>query len=117
MAGNYGNENLAFITGCQYLTVDGTSDSITLPEGVHAVDLYSTEDAWVQIGERGVTAPTVAAPGAEKTEIDGFFMAADVWYTGIPVPLGNDAKKVPISAIQGPSATAGTLYVNYRKFS
>lgn len=112
MSGVHGNDNLAWLRGCQFLTIDGTSDSVTLPENIQAVEIYSDVVCWVQISRPGES-PTVAAPGAEKTEIEGFFLPATTVYP-VPVPDGNAANPIKVTAIQ--AAGAGTLYVNYRSF-
>jgi hypothetical protein len=112
MSGIYGNDNLAFVGGGQYLTVDGTSDNITLPVNVDAVDLYSTTDVWVLIGDPGET-PVAAAPGAEKTSVRSFFLPSGVEKSGVPVPRGSAASLVKIAAIQ--SSAGGTLHATYRR--
>jgi hypothetical protein len=114
MSGAYGNENLAFVGGGQYLTVDGTSDTITIPSGVEALDFYSDTDCWVFIGEPGAT-PTAAAPGAEKTGITGFFLPAFLEKSGIPIPRGTDQNRPKIAAIQ--DTASGTLHVTYRRLT
>ena len=115
MAGNYGNENLAFVQGSQTLTTDGTSDTVTIPAGVHAVDFHATKAVWVKIGEPGST-PVAAAPGAEKTVVqNSFYLADSEKITAIPIPLGNDTNQVKIAAIQ--STEAGVLTITHRKFA
>ena len=112
MSGVNGNENLAWMRGTQFLTIDGTSDAVELPTNVQAVDLYSDVVCWIQVSDPGKT-PTVAAPSGEKVEIAGFFLPADIIYS-IPVPEATDAAAVKIVAIQ--ASGAGTLYINYRSF-
>lgn len=114
MSGVYGNENLAFVSGGQFLTIDGTSDTVEIPAGVDAVDLYSTTDCWVVIGEPGAT-PTAVVPSAEKTTGASFFLPSVVEKSGVPVPRGSAASRPKIAAIQ--STAGGTLYITYRKFS
>lgn len=108
--GPYGLGTIAYAAKSQYLTVDGTSDNVTLPGKTRAVTLLATSACWINIGEPGAT-PTAAAPGAEKTVISGFYLPADL-PTDVVVPEGTDEKPVKIAAIQ--ATAGGTLYVTYR---
>ena len=109
----YGNEILAFGRQMQFLTVDGTSDTVELPAGLEAVDLTCDVAVYVNIGRPGET-PVAAAPGAEKTEADGQYLLANQTYS-YPLPMSTDAKKVKIAAIQ--VSSGGTLRINYRALS
>lgn len=100
----YGNQNIPSCDRCQYLTVDGTSDSVTLSGKAKAVTIRSTVAVWVKIG-RG--AQTAAAPGAEKTAITSFYLPANV-DRSLAVS-GSDQTPVVVAAIQ--DASGGTLYV------
>ena len=111
MSGVYGNDSLAFVGGSQFLTIDGTSDSIVCPTDTQAVSLYSDVPCWVEFSQPGKT-PTVAAPSAEKVGINGFFLPASV-LADYPIPQGTDANQTSVCAIQ--AAGAGTLYVTFRK--
>lgn len=113
MPGTYGNDNLARVVSSQYLSVDGSSDTITLPVGTQAVTLKATAAMWVTIGQPGED-PTAAAPGAEKTVVARtFYLGADS-EIDVPVPMSTDAELVKIAAIQ--DSAGGTLYVYHRRF-
>lgn len=106
--GRYGNENLALITSCQYITFDGTSDSSTLQSNVQALTLFATEPCWVKIGKG---AQTAAAPGAEKTVSDSFYVPADA-FLDVAVPSSTDENPCVIAAIQ--DSAGGNLYIYSR---
>jgi len=107
-----GNDNLAYAKGSQFLTVDGTSDTLTIPAGVYAVDLYAAAACWVTVGAPGAT-PTAAA-GSEKTTTTSFYLPATLEKT-IAIPIGDDTNQVKIAAIQ--DSAGGNLYVTYREFT
>lgn len=112
MPGTHGNDNLAFARKNQFLTIDGSSDTVTLPVGLQAVTLFSDVACWINIGDPG-KAPVAAAPGAEKTEAAGFFLPATT-VLDVPVPATKDDALLKIAGIQADGA--GTLYVTYREF-
>jgi hypothetical protein len=112
MPGSHGNDNLYRPSACQYLTVDGTSDNVTLGVNTQAVSLYSTEDCWVRVGIPGET-PTAAAPGAEKTRVFNSFFLPATTVMDIPVPTASDSAQVKIAAIQ--DSAGGTLHVTERQ--
>ena len=107
-AGAYGNPNLYFVRGCQYITYAGTSENITIPGGTIAVTLRASSDCWVKIGRPGET-PVAAAPGAEKTRAADTFVLRTDERLDVPVPLGTDEKPVKIAVIQ--DSAGGTLDV------
>ena len=113
MSGVLGNANLARVAGFQYLTVDGTSDTVEIPAGVQFVDLIAANDCYVVPGRPGET-PTAVVPSGEKTDADGFYLPGGVVYS-IAVNLGTAEKPIKIAAIQ--VSTGGALYVNYRSMS
>lgn len=111
MPGAYNNPNLYHAAATQYLTVDGTSDTVTLGVGTRAVSLFATSACWVRIGIKGET-PTAAAPGAEKTRVDRLIYLPAESVIDYPVPVGDEAGKVKIAAIQ--ATAGGTLYITER---
>lgn len=101
----YGNDNLLQKNQGQFLTVDGTSDTVTLNKNTYAVELYAAQNCWVTWG----TAPTAVKPGAEKTTGDSFYLPAST--TRIyPVPYGTDTAPIKLAAIQ--DSASGSLFVN-----
>jgi hypothetical protein len=109
MSGVLGNDNLAWDKGSQFLTIDGTSDTISCPTDTQAVSLFSDVACWVTFG----SVPVAAAPGAEKTQATSFYLPASV-LVDYPIPQGTDAVPTKVAAIQADGA--GTLYVNFRGF-
>jgi len=93
------------VKSAQYLTVDGTSDTVTLPVGTKAVKLYAIADCWITFG----AAPVAVKPGLEKTESKAFFLPAATLTNPIPVPYGTDAAPTKVAAIQ--DASGGALHV------
>jgi hypothetical protein len=113
MSGFYGNDNLALVSGCQFLTVDGTSDTVTLPPGTNAVGFFATSACWVMIGDPGLT-PVAAAPGAEKTVVSKtFFVPAETFVAEQQISGDTDEKPIKVAAIQ--ATAGGTLYVYHWK--
>jgi len=107
MSGKYGNANLAIPRKVQYLSVDATSDTVTLSAGTRAVRFQASSAMWIVISNPGET-PTAAAPGAEKTLVDGFWMdSGDV--ADYAVPVSTDSSQGQIAAIQ--DTASGTLTV------
>ena len=107
MSGVLGNHNLAWAKGSQFLTIDGTSDTITCPTDTQAVSLFSDVACWVTFGR----APVAAAPSAEKTQSTSFYLPANL-LVDVPIPCGTDAVPTLVAGIQ--AVGAGTLYVNFR---
>jgi hypothetical protein len=108
MSGVYGNPNLAYVQGCQYLTFDGTSDlTAALLPVTQAVTLYATADCWVQIAP----APVAAAPGGEKTRVHSFFLPANT-FVDVAVPYSDEAHPQIVAAIQ--ATAGGNLYIYER---
>ena len=106
------NENLAYGRNFQSLTIDGDSDTVTLPAGLQAVTLVSDTALYFVVGEPGGT-PTASSPSAEKTVTDGQYLPADI-PMDFAIPVGSENSKVKIAAVQ--ASAGGTLYVNYRSF-
>lgn len=105
----YGNDNLLFVRGYQFITTGGTSEQITLDKNTTALTLYAeTEGVYVNIGLN----PTAAAPGAEKTETESFLVHADSYFD-VAVPVGSDSTPQKLAAIQ--SGTGGTLHIYQRR--
>lgn len=110
MSGSYGNENFAFIGGGQNLATDATSDTITIPINVDAVEMYATAAMWVVIGDPGET-PTAAA-SAEKTTGRAFYLPIDGEKVAA-LPKASEGAPIKIAAIQ--ATGAGVLHVTYRR--
>lgn len=108
MSGTYGNENLMFIRNCSFITVDGTSDSITLDRNTKAVSLYAIADCWVEVGK----GPVAVAP-TEKAQSGGSFFVPAGWGPDIPVPAGTDSQPIKVAAIQ--DSAGGNLYIYERQ--
>jgi hypothetical protein len=108
MSGAYGNENLMFIRNCSFITVDGTSQTITLNKDTKAVSLYAIADCWVEIGK----VPVAAVP-AELAQSNGTFFVPAGWGPDIPVPAGTDVGPIKLAAIQ--ATAGGNLYVYERQ--
>lgn len=106
--GRYGNENLAGVVACQYITTGAASDSTTLQSNIQGITLYSTEDAWVNIGTGTVTA---AAPSGEKVSGESFFLPSQV-FVDVPVPSTTDEKPCVVAAIQ--DSASGNVYLYSR---
>jgi hypothetical protein len=105
----YGNDNLMFVRGCQFIVTDGTSDpGITLDKNTTALTLYATQDTWVNIG---VGTPVAVAP-AEKAASNGSFFVPASGMFSMAVPVGSDAYPLVLAAIAG--ATGGNLYIYQR---
>lgn len=111
MSGAHGNDNLFYATATQYLTVDGTSDNVTVGVGTKAVSLFATAACWVKIGTPGET-PVAAAPGAEKTRSQRTIYLPAETSKDIPIPVGAADAPVKIAAIQ--ATATGTLYIEER---
>lgn len=102
----YGNPNVAGYDRVQYLTVDDSSDSVTLSPKCRAFSVFATSAMWVKHG-RG--AQTAAAPGAEKTAVDNLlFVPSGVYISAVKIG-GDDTNAPVVAAIQ--STAGGTLYV------
>lgn len=113
MRGAYGNPNLAFVSGSQYVTVDSSADvSAALPAGTTAVSLYSTVDVWVNFTDRGADTPAAAAAGAEKTKVTSFLIPAGV-VIDLPCPEGSDEKPVKVAYVR--DSADGTMQIWSRK--
>lgn len=109
MRGAYGNQNLAFPTRSQYVTVDGSADeSAALGSDTIAVSLYSTTDTWWNYTDKGADTPIAAKPGAEKTVVNSIFLPAGIM-VDYPCPLGTDENPIKISCIQ--DSASGTLTI------
>jgi len=107
--GVYGNENLLFIRKCQYVTCGAASDqSATFDANTEAVTLYADADCWCRIG----TNPTAAAPGAEKTEVEAFFIPASA-FLDVALPRATDSAPLRLAAIQ--DSAGGNVYIYERK--
>lgn len=92
----YGNDNLAFIGGYQYIDYTNASEaSAALDKDTVAVELYATTDCYIAIGP----APTAAAPSAEKVRTRGFKLKADVVMT-VATPKGSDASPIKAAVIR-----------------
>ena len=100
-----GNPNVVRYNACQYLTVDGTSDSVTLNAKCRAITVYSTAACWLLTGNGTVTA---VKPGAEKTTGATIFIPGATFVSGIEVG-GNDTTPPVVAAIQ--DSAGGSLYV------
>ena len=113
MSGYYGNSNLALVSGSQFLTVDGTSDTVTLPQGTNAVGFFATAACWVMIGNPGET-PVAAAPGAEKTVVTKeFYVPAQTFVPEQQISGATDERPIKVAAIQ--ASAGGRLYVYHWK--
>jgi hypothetical protein len=97
----YGKEELFFVKSSQYLTVDGTSDTVTLPTGTIAVRLHALSNCWVAFG----TAPTAVKPGAEKTVTGSFYLPLGTPII-LAVPMGTDEAPMKVAAIQDTASAA-----------
>lgn len=108
----YGNHNLLFFNGYQYFDYSSTSEaSAALDTNTIAVELLSSTDCWVRIGEQGET-PTAAAIGTEKTRGYVFKLKADVSML-VPVPVGTTSKPIKLAVIR--DTADGTLEVYERR--
>ena len=106
----YGNYNLAAVGKSQYLTVDSSSDTLTMSSGIQGLLLYSTTDCWVSIGP----APTAAAPGAEKTAVVSLFLPSST-IREFSVPKSTDEAPLLVAAIR--DTADGVLHVQEWKLS
>ena len=107
----YGNPNLLFFNGYQYFDYSSTSEaSASLDTRTIAVELLSSTDCWVRIGEQGET-PTAAA-GSEKTRSYSFKLKADVAML-VPVPVGTTSNPIKLAVIR--DTADGTLEVYERR--
>lgn len=103
---SYGNPNIASYNRAQYLTVDGSSDSVTLDPRCRAFSVYATSACWVKFGRGSQTA---AAPGAEKTAVTGsFFVPASTLISAVAIE-GTTNDVPTVAAIQ--DSAGGTLHV------
>lgn len=108
----YGNPNLLFFNGYQYFDYSSTSEaSASLDTRTIAVELLSSTDCWVRVGEQGET-PTAAAAGAEKTRSYSFKLKADVAML-VPVPVGTTSNPIKLAVIR--DTADGTLEVYERR--
>ncbi len=108
----YGNPNLLFFNGYQYFDYSSTSEaSASLDTRTIAVELLSSTDCWVRIGEQGET-PTAAAVGTEKTRSYSFKLKADVAML-VPVPVGTTSNPIKLAVIR--DTADGTLEVYERR--
>lgn len=100
----YGNDNVVSYDRCQYLTVDGTSDSVTLSGNAKAITVRATVAVWVKVG-RGTQ--TAVKPSGEKTAGETFYLPANT--DRVLRVSGNDESPCIVAAIQ--DTTGGALYV------
>ena len=107
----YGNYNLAAVGNSQHLTVDGSTDFLTMSSNVQGLLCYSTADCWVAVGTGTVTA---VKPSGEKVSTGSFFLPAAT-VREFAVPSSTDEKPVKVAAVQD-SAT-GILHVQEWKLS
>ena len=108
----YGNQNLMYPNGGQFISYAGTSEaSAALDERTIAVEIVATTDCWVNIGGPGET-PTAAKPGAEATRGVSVPLRAEVEKT-FAINLGNATNKVKIAVIQ--DSAAGVLQITERR--
>lgn len=92
----YGNHNLAFVTGSQYIDYSSTSEqSAALASDTKVVTLIASTRCWIAIG----TNPTAAAPSAEKVKVTAFPLSPDM-YVDFPIPQGTDAAPIKIAVIR-----------------
>ena len=101
----YGNYNLAQAGKSQFLTVDGTSDTLTMSSNIQGLWFYSTQDCWIKIGTGTVVA---VKPSAQKVVTDSFFLPANT-IKETNVPASTDEKPCVIAAIQ--DSASGNLHV------
>ena len=107
----YGNPNLLFFNGYQYFDYSSASEaSAALDTKTIAVELLSSTDCWVRIGEQGET-PT-AAVVTEKTRSYSFKLKADVAML-VPVPVGTASNPIKLAVIR--DTADGTLEVYERR--
>jgi hypothetical protein len=99
-------ETIFQVKSSQFLTVDGTSDTVTLAPGTQAVYLYAIAACWVTSGFGTVTA---VKPGAEKTSSKAFYVPAATLIGPVKVPVGTDASLTKVAAIQ--DSTGGALHI------
>lgn len=112
MSGINANPNLLYIRRHQFLTMDGTSDTVTLSADTKIVTLYATAAAWVAFGAD----PTAAAVNEKTVGAGGSFYVPATTFMDVALPVsGTPAAPVKIAAIQGGSG--GNLHVYERSES
>lgn len=108
---SYGNSNLLFVNGGQFISYGGTSEvTAALSPLTIAVEVVATTDCWVLVGGAGETTPVAVKPGAESTRGASFPLRAGVEKV-FPIPISTAGVKIAV--IQDTSA--GVLYVTERR--